>query len=245
MTAAEHVPLRMLAVSQRFGRRTAVCNLTLECSAGTMTCLAGPNGAGKSTILAIAAGLLRPSSGRVILAQRDPADVAHPPAIGYVPQRSAFPGVLTAGEVFELARSTRRPTPEDSDDILDVTGIRAVFDRPLGELSGGWQRRLGLATALLPPSAALLLDEPFVGLDPDTLDRLLSHLRRRVDSGAIVLLATHEFELAGLLRPDLVVIDDGHLCARLAAPDGSLREHYRTALSGCDALEAEVSRDDR
>ncbi len=211
-------------------------DLTLRCPAGAGTGLVGPNGAGKSTVLALAAGLLAPSCGRITIAAAALRPFSRLDGVGYLPQVSSFPGLLTAGEVFEFATVARGSAARARDEILDVTGVAAVLDRPVGELSGGWVRRLGLAVSLLPPTDLLLLDEPFVGLDPDTLDRLVAHLDRRVARGAALLMASHEFAVIDALADRVAVLDDGRLLGVFPLGSGDhSRTLYRRTLAASPA----------
>lgn len=212
------------AVSRRFGAVWALRDVSLRCAAGTVTCLVGPNGAGKSTALALATGLLPPSAGRITRGDGNAG------LVGYLPQKSVFPAVLRAGEVFEFAVRAARAPGQARDEIAALGGLAAVLRQPVGELSGGWVRRLGLACALVPPAEVVILDEPFVGLDPETLDRLVAHLERRAAAGTVVLLSTHDFEAADRLRPELVVLDEGRVVQTSGGGQTPARALYRTAL---------------
>ena len=224
-------------VSRYFGSRAAVCNLTLRCPAGRTTCLIGPNGAGKSTALAMAAGLLPPSSGMIRHGQYEVHPLGHLNSTAYLPQHSSFPSVLTVREIMEFARAARRSQPAEWEEIIEVTGLGPAMHLKVGELSGGWARRLGLASALIPPASLLLLDEPFVGLDPETLDRLVEHLRQRAEAGSILVLASHDFEVADLLKPQVAVLEDGELRAVHKPSAAPSRILYRETLTRTDSSE--------
>jgi ABC-type multidrug transport system ATPase subunit len=214
-------------VSRSFGTRVAVREVSLRCPGAAATCVIGPNGAGKSTLLAVAAGLLAPSTGRVRLGERELRSVD---GLSYLPQSSAFPGQLTAREVLDFAAAARGSAPRDREAVYATSGVEAILDRTVRELSGGWVRRLGLAVSLLSPSRVLLLDEPFVGLDPDTLERLTAHLAERASQGAPVVLASHEFELADRLAPHVAVLDEGRLVAVVPPRGERCRDVYRGTL---------------
>jgi ABC-2 type transport system ATP-binding protein len=190
----------------------------------------------------LAAALLAPSSGRITIAAAPLQPFSQLDAVAYLPQLSSFPGLLTAGEVFEFAAAARGSDAHARSEILAVTGIDAVLNRPVRELSGGWVRRLGLAVSLLPPTDLLLLDEPFVGLDPDTLDRLVAHLERRIAQGAALLLASHEFEVIDELADRVAVLSDGQLRGVFPASSGHSRTLYRQMLAEPSASHAEGQR---
>ncbi len=196
------------AVSCRLGGRAArfaVRELTLECPAGVVTCLAGPNGAGKSTALAIAAGLRSPDAGEVRLAGRRAGSRDAPP-VGYLPQHSTFPPEMTVGEALSFS---------GAEPALLAETVRAalapLWQRPIGGLSSGEVRRVGVAVALGVPARILLLDEPFVGLDLDTLELLVGRLHARCEAGHTVVLASHDHETVDRLRPRLAVLFEGRL----------------------------------
>jgi len=190
----------------------------------------GPNGAGKSTLLALAAGLLAPSSGRVMVGGSQVRPATAPAATGYLPQRSAFASALRVREILDFTLAARAAGPAARDEMLAATGLEAVLGRAAGTLSGGWLRRLGLACALVPPAALLLLDEPFVGLDPGTLDHLIEHLQQRAAEGATVVVSSHDFSVIDQLAARVAVLDEGVLAAAPSAVTHS-RALYRAVLS--------------
>ncbi|MEE8366862.1 MAG: ABC transporter ATP-binding protein [Thermoanaerobaculia bacterium] len=203
--------LRFESVTRRFGKLDALTNFGLQCPSGSMTCLVGPNGAGKSTALALAAGLLPPTSGQITVSGATVELATPSESTGYLPQRSSFHALLTAGEVLDLACAIRSVGARARRQVLEVTGLREVLDQPVGNLSGGWLRRLGLLSCLVGSPQLLLLDEPFVGLDPETHERLVNHLEDRLESGATVLVASHDFEVLDRFNPHTVVLVEGRL----------------------------------
>jgi ABC-type multidrug transport system ATPase subunit len=155
--------------------------------------------------------------------------------MAYLPQQTAFPPIFTVKELMEFAAKARRTEAREFLKLIEAMGLDAVWNQEVGTLSGGWSRRLGLAVALIPPTQLVLLDEPFVGLDPETLDRLLEHLGNLVATGAVILLASHEFEIIDLLQPHLAVLENGKLLE--ARSDRNSRRLYREVLTGeraCD-----------
>jgi len=212
-------------------KRAALDGFTFECLPGEVTCLLGPNGAGKTTALSTAAGLLSADDGTVQFAGQPVGPKAPPRLMGYLPQQSSFPAVLTAREVVDFSFSARRTSALSRQEILSLTGVERVLDETVGTQSSGWVRRLGLAVALAPPSGLLLLDEPFVGLDLDILDSIIAHLKRLAAEGKTVVLSTHDFEIVDKLGARVAVLEEGKLRGTGGAGTLGARAFYRSILS--------------
>jgi ABC-type multidrug transport system ATPase subunit len=193
--------------------------------------LVGPNGAGKSTALSMAAGLLAPSSGSVNINGKKVSSRDCAASVGFLPQRSAFPEVLTVREVVDLAVAARGVDKQAAAGLFDDTGLDAVLDRRIGELSGGWVRRVGIHVALLGVSKTLLLDEPFVGLDPTTLDGLVAHLLERQRAGDTLLVSSHDFDMIDCLGARLVVLAEGRVVGMARPAANTSRATYRALLA--------------
>jgi len=222
-------------VSILYGHVVALSEVTMKCAAGRVTCLVGPNGAGKTSALASAAGLVRHSAGKITIGEREVLPYESIEGRSYLPQNGTFSKHLTAREVLNFAASVTSAPEHHYRRALEATGAEHVLDKKIGHLSGGWERRVGLAWALLQPADILLLDEPLVGLDPETLDRIVAHLARRAADGDTVLLASHDFEAIDALHPAVVVLDKGRVLARFEPEEGELRELYRASMKGAPA----------
>jgi ABC-2 type transport system ATP-binding protein len=190
-------------VSRRFGRQVALAPLDFDVIGGELVAVIGPNGAGKSTLVAILAGALEASAGRV--------ERGSPPArIGWVPQRPAQYGRLSARENLELfARLEGVPDP-----VLAAREMLATIDladdqRPAGDLSLGNQQRLNLGIALLPDPDVLLLDEPTAALDPRQRRRLWELATGTRDRGGAVVFVTQNLEELDRFADRVVVLRDG------------------------------------
>jgi ABC-type multidrug transport system ATPase subunit len=186
-------------VARRFGSRVALLPTDVTLAEGEVVALVGPNGAGKSTLLSILAGALEPSEGVVERPQR----------VGWVPQRAAHYGRLTALENLRLFASLEGAPSSRAEELA------VDFDLPRGTrasaLSVGNRQRLDVALALLSSPQVLLLDEPTASLDPAQRERVWQIARGVADGGGAVLVATHHWEeLAGLADRTLELAD-GHL----------------------------------
>lgn len=202
-------------LSVHFGQRSALNDVSAVFHSGQITSLLGPNGAGKSTLLKAVAGLLRPSHGEV----RFGADlITKPnPAIVYVPQRSSvdwtFPVSVLDVVLMAAAKRRSRLLPFASRDnaaALDAlrdVGMERFSGVQIGQLSGGQQQRVFLARALLQDGAALLLDEPFAGIDTPTQELLISIFERLGRSGKTIICATHDLAQASAFSDQILLLN--------------------------------------
>jgi ABC-2 type transport system ATP-binding protein len=162
----------------------------------------GPNGAGKTTLLSILAGIVRPDEGEV----RSPNG-----EVGWVPQQAALYRRLTVEENLLLfARLERREDPRGSvEEMLELTGLGERRGELVARLSGGNQQRINIAIGLLARPAALLLDEPSVGLDPRQRARLWDFVSALAQRGTTVIFSTHDIQEAERYGRRVLVLADG------------------------------------
>ena len=195
-------------VSRHFGRRRAVSRVTFHATRGTILGLLGPNGAGKSTLLAMLATLLKPSSGAIRYGTLDPTGGAALRArIGVLghdlflyPELTARENLAFFAGLYGIADSDARARA-----ALERAGLDARRDDPVASFSRGMRQRVALERALIHEPRLALLDEPFTGLDDASTGALLARLRALRDSGAIVILATHDLDL--VKRTDYRVLE--------------------------------------
>jgi ABC-2 type transport system ATP-binding protein len=208
-------PIVLERVSRWYGNVVAVNDISFALGAG-ITGLLGPNGAGKSTLLHLLAGLLRPSSGRVLIAGR-PA--WHEPSIyhdiGLVPEREAVHPFLTGRQFVDLAaRLQRLPDPAAATErAIATVDLTSVADRAVGTYSKGMRQRVKIAAALVHEPGILLLDEPFNGMDPRQRLHMMDLLRSMAVSGRTILFSSHILEEVERLADGILVIYAGRLAA--------------------------------
>jgi drug efflux transport system ATP-binding protein len=179
-----------------FGDFHAVDGLNLQVRAGEMVGLVGPDGAGKTTAIRLMCGALRPTSGTIRVAGYEvPGQVEKArEQIGYLAQRFGLYGDLSVkenieffGEVFDLPEDELK---QRSHELLDFAGLADFMDRPAAKLSGGMQKKLGLASALVHRPKVLLLDEPTGGVDPVARQEFWHLLIALLRAGSAVLVST-------------------------------------------------------
>jgi heme exporter protein A len=213
--------LRLAGVTKRFGHVRALKGIDLELQAGECVALLGPNGAGKSTLLRIVAGLMKPTSGQVLLdgrpASSDPLALRR--RLGFVGHATMLHGCLTARESLTFA-GRLHGVPQlrfRTEALLRELDLVARAGDPVDTLSRGMQQRVALARALLHDPELLLLDEPHSGLDEPAsrvLAALLAGLRKRRRT---IVLVTHDLARGVQLADRVVILVEGSVAADLPA----------------------------
>jgi heme exporter protein A len=220
-------------VSRHFGRRRAVNRITFEAAAGRILGLLGPNGAGKSTLLAMLATLQRPTSGVIRYGQRPSADVGAGirARIGVLGHDLFLYPELTARENLSFFAGLYGLVDRDAaaDRALERAGLADRAHDPVSTFSRGMRQRVALERAMIHGPRLVLLDEPFTGLDDASAGALVGRLRDLKQAGAIVILATHDLDLAEGLLDDVVFLRNGRMVDSTATSH-ALRDTYRTVM---------------
>lgn len=210
MNVCEQVVARLAGVEKRYGRLVALENTGLQLRRGELLALLGPNGAGKTTAISLLLGLLRADAGTVELFGRDPQDVRARRRIGVMLQHAELPGTLRVGELLRLTASYY-PAPRSVAESAGIAGVDDLLTRPYAKLSGGQQRRVQFALALCGRPELLFLDEPTVGMDIETRQKLWAAIRQLLAEGCSVLLTTHYLEEAEALADRVCVMARGRV----------------------------------
>jgi ABC-type multidrug transport system ATPase subunit len=237
--------IRYRAFTKVFDGQHAVDSLTLEIPRGAVVALLGPNGSGKTTSIKAAAGLIRPTSGEVLLGEagRPAADPDARHLCSFLPQRVSFPEALTGREVVDFYRQLRGAPVDATDRVLKFASLNGSSGRAVGGYSGGMLQRLGLAVAMVPEAEILLLDEPTAAVDPDGLCALYGLIEQRRRRGATVFFSSHQLGDVERLADYIAVLVKGRLAAMMSerelaerlADRGVMRVRLRTRVA--DLLE--------
>lgn len=251
-------------LSKQYGDLTAVDDVSITAAEGQIFGLLGPNGAGKSTTINCISGLMPPTSGNIAVAGHDIVKDGRKAkaALGVVPQELALYEDLPAvenlnywGKAYGLRGSELKSR------VADVLGYIGLADRAKDlpkTFSGGMKRRLNFGCGIVHKPKVLLLDEPTVGVDPQSRQRLFDMVEAERDAGACVLYTTHYMEEAERLCDSLAIIDHGkiiaagtvaELKAQLGARDvlqlnGTFPEGSGAAVAGRDITDLEIMTDD-
>lgn len=202
---------------KRYRRLTAVDEFSLKVMPGEFVGFIGPNGAGKSTTMGCVTGLLAPDGGQIKVAGVDvvknPVEVRR--HIGFVPQELMLYDYLTGEEFLRFVADIRGIVGPYQDtqieELLRLTELSDAKDRLVKEYSGGMARKIAICAALIGPPELLLLDESFVGLDPESTLRIRRYLQNYCDDGGAILLSSHILDMLERICTRVVILVDGKL----------------------------------
>jgi len=243
------VPLLVETAAKRFGEVHALAGVDLAVGPGELVGLLGPNGAGKTTLIKAIAGRLQLDRGTVRVFGRTLQRTDPRPELGVVPQELAFYPLLTARENLDvfgrLYGVAARDVGARVDWALQWADLKDRADEPTRQFSGGMKRRLNIACGLLHSPKVVLLDEPTVGVDPQSRDRIYEMLAALQRDGVSIVLTTHHLEEAERRCGRILIIDRGRIVAegtlaglleRTVGAGGTLQSAF-IALTGRDLRE--------
>jgi len=213
----ERPPLGSPAISvrgltKRFGKVTAVDDLSLEVHPGVVTGFLGPNGAGKSTTLRVVLGLVAPTEGSATVLGMPYRSLPEPTkTVGAVLETQSFNPLRSGRNHLRVLASASGIAQRRVDEVLELVGLEAAARRNAGTYSLGMRQRLGLGAALLGEPRILILDEPANGLDPQGIRWLRDFLRGFAAEGNAVLVSSHVLTEMAQLADEAIVINRGRL----------------------------------
>jgi heme exporter protein A len=224
--------LNVVDVARHYGRRKALSQVSFTCSAGEIVGLLGPNGAGKSTLLNILATLLAPSKGTIeygdLVASDDAAIRAQLGMLGH--DLFLYPELTARENLTFFARLYALPQPARvAAGALDRAGLAERADDFVSGFSRGMRQRVALERALLHDPRLILLDEPFTGLDQTSTAALVERLKERQREGCLIVLATHDLDVADGLLTRAIYLKNGRMVASDTETTG-LADRYRRAM---------------
>ena len=222
-------------LSKFYGSAPAVCGISFSIARGEIFGLLGPNGAGKSTIISMLAGLLSPTGGQITLDDMDLSRnlSAAKARIGLVPQDIALYPTLSAwdnlifwGQIYGLRGKALR---QRAGEVLEIVQLANRAKDPVSIYSGGMKRRINLAVGLLHNPEILFLDEPTVGVDPQSRNAIFESIEALNRAGLTVIYTTHYMEEAERLCQRVAIIDHGQIIA-LDTPANLIRSQGLTLI---------------
>lgn len=213
------VDVRVVNLIKNFGKNEAVKGVSFTIGKGEIFGLLGPNGAGKSTTINMMCGYLEPTSGDALI---DGISITKQPMkvkrlIGVVPQEIALYKDLKAlenleffGELYGVPAKERKGRAEE---LLQFVGLYEHRNEPIKNFSGGMQRRINMVIALMHRPNFLLMDEPTVGVDPQSRENIFDTIEQLRDQGTTILYTTHYMEEAERLCSHIAIMDEGRIIA--------------------------------
>jgi ABC-2 type transport system ATP-binding protein len=220
-------PVSMITINgltKKYGERAAVKDVSFSITEGEIFGLLGTNGAGKTTLLSILSTLLPPDEGNVNINGHDTIreTMRVKPLLGFVPQDlalypslSAWDNLIFFGRIYRLGGTTLK---ERVTELLAMVGLSDRAGDPVETFSGGMKRRLNIAAGLIHKPRILFLDEPTVGVDPQSRNFIFEHVERLHAEGMTIVYTTHYMEEAERLCDRVAVMDQGRILALDTVP---------------------------
>jgi len=233
-----------------YGETVGVAGLFMKVKSGEIHGLIGPNGAGKTTTVKCVIGLLRPDKGRIMVMRRDVSgDQGFKRIVGYLPETPSLPDYLTPNEFLgyiarirgvEPGEETRRRVQE----FLRMFELNEYENRFIVELSKGLKQRLALATVFIHQPRLIIMDEPFIGLDPEGQRLVKNLVKNIVSNGGAALVCTHMLDMAERFCTSATIINRGRSIAEGSIdglkksvglePSGTLEEVFFRIVGGTE-----------
>jgi lipopolysaccharide export system ATP-binding protein len=232
------VKIRTEHLKKRYKGRQVVSDVSFEVNSGEIVGLLGPNGAGKTTSFYMTVGLVQPNDGRIFL---DETDVTKWPmykraraGMGYLPQETSVFRKLTVRDnlllVLELAGKSREEQENKVKELAEELSISHILESVAGVLSGGERRRVEIARAMATEPKFILLDEPFAGIDPKTIEEIQSILFQLKARGIGILITDHNVAATLRITDRNYILVDGAIIAKgtgsEVASDELVKKHY-------------------
>ena len=232
--------IRTSALSKQFGKKRAVDSLDLTVAEGEFFCYLGPNGAGKTTTIKMLTGLVRPTSGTAKIGghdiQEDP--LAAKRLLGYIPDTPFLYDKLTGRELMRFVagiyRLEDRVFNNRCNELLATFEVDHVADQLIESYSHGMRQKLSFASCFLHAPSVVIVDEPWVGLDPKNIHKVKNYLWEKTREGLTVFMSTHTLSIAEELADRIGILHQGRLLSvgsvaevkALATNPGSLEDVF-------------------
>jgi Cu-processing system ATP-binding protein len=196
---------------KRFGKLVVLDGLDLDISKGGIFAILGPNGSGKTTLIKCLLGMVIPNKGDIIFEKKSVLrQWAYRDNLNYLPQIANFPPNLTVLELINMVKNLR-PKTSNSEELIDLFGLKSFLDKKLGNLSGGTKQKVNIVLAFMFDSDLIVLDEPTNGLDPIALIHLKELIQKEKNKGKTILITTHIMSFVDEVADEIVFLLDGKI----------------------------------
>ncbi|MHB1147029.1 MAG: ABC transporter ATP-binding protein [Lutibacter sp.] len=196
---------------KQFGKLVVLDGLNLEINKGGIFAILGPNGSGKTTLIKCLLGMVIPNKGDIIFDKKSVLGKwAYRNNLNYLPQIANFPPNLTVIELINMVKNLR-PKDANSEELIELFGLKSFLDKKLGNLSGGTKQKVNIVLAFMFDSDLIVLDEPTNGLDPIALIHLKEVIQKEKDRGKTILITTHIMSFVDEVADEIVFLLDGKI----------------------------------
>ncbi len=196
---------------KRFGKLIVLDGLDLEINKGGIFAILGPNGSGKTTLIKCLLGMVIPNKGEIFFEKKSiHRQWAYRNNLNYLPQIANFPPNLTVIELINMVKNLR-PKAANSEDLIELFGLKSFLDKKLGNLSGGTKQKVNIVLTFMFDSDLIVLDEPTNGLDPIALINLKEIIQKEKDKGKTILITTHIMSFVDEVADEIVFLLDGKI----------------------------------
>lgn len=200
-------------IQKRYGKLTALNNVSLSLNKGEAISLIGPNGSGKTTLIKCLLGIVISDSGTISINDRDIFNNwDYRNDVGYMPQIGRYPDNMTIGQIFEMLHDLRyKKSKEIDNELIAAFGLDPIMHKRMRTLSGGTRQKVSAAIAFLFHPGILILDEPTAGLDPIASEALKDKIRREKEKGKLILITSHILSDLDDLVSQIIYLQDGNI----------------------------------
>lgn len=199
-------------VTKKFGKLTALNEVSVTCSRGHAIALIGPNGSGKTTLIKTILGMVIPDSGFITFDQHNiKHDWNYRSRIGYMPQIGRYPENMTIAQVFAMMKDIRSGWKKLDEELFESFRIPAIQDKQMRTLSGGTRQKVSAALAFLFCPDVLILDEPTAGLDPVASEILKEKIQAERLNGKLILITSHILSELDDVVSEIIYMQDGQV----------------------------------
>lgn len=197
-------------VDKRFGRLTALDQVSIELQAGRSYALVGPNGSGKTTLIKSILGLVIPTSGEILFDEKSIRnDWKYRSKIGYMPQIGRYPENMRIGQLFDMMKNIRGEQEKLDEDLIDAFKLYKMYDKRMHAMSGGTRQKVSAALAFLVHVPVFILDEPTAGLDPISVEILKEKIANEKRSNKLLIITSHIMSDLDELATNMVYMIEG------------------------------------
>lgn len=198
---------------KRYGKFTALQDVSLQMNKGQTIALIGPNGSGKTTLIKCILGLAVPSEGNILFNGKSVLNQwEYRSAIGYMPQISSFPENMKVGQLLQMMKEMRNGNHQQYDEeLVDVFSVKDIFGKTMRSLSGGTRQKVSACIAFMFNPDVLILDEPTAGLDPLSSEKLKEKITKEKAKGKLILITSHVLSDLDDITSEVIYMQEGRL----------------------------------